>query len=192
MSCTDLQQDCCKKIALRSYHGKYVAAKDDGSANADRDKRGPLDVFDVERISGNNIALKAAFNRKYLIAESANSEYEVNANSDSRGSNVELTIEPQKGNTYAFKTTHGRYLVAESDGRLRGDRTNVGIYEKFSIECIGKLQPHFPIKFLRVFYTNCIGIKVAFKVIDMRNFRILLSSKRVVYTFWILLSVRRL
>ena len=40
--------------------------------------------------------------------------------------------------TIALKTAHGRYVVAERDGRLRADRTAVGDWEKFRPECKGK------------------------------------------------------
>ncbi len=48
----------------------------------------------------------------------------------------EFTVEPQAGGTIALKTAHGRYVVAEPDGRLRGDRTVADIWERFSTECI--------------------------------------------------------
>ena len=58
----------CKgnKIALKSYHGKYIEAENGGggSANANRDDTGTWESFTVEELGGNKVFLKS-FNNKY-------------------------------------------------------------------------------------------------------------------------------
>ena len=120
------------KIALKSYHGKYVVAESDGGANANRAERNEWEIFTVEEVSAGKIALRS-YHGKYLVAESS---YEVNANRDTRDSWEVFEVLEQSGGTVAFKTAHGRYLVAESDGRLRGDRTEIHEWENFTPECI--------------------------------------------------------
>ena len=41
----------------------------------------------------------------------------------------------QGGNTYAFKSYHGKYLVAEGNGELNADRAAIGPWEKFEVTC---------------------------------------------------------
>ena len=71
------------KIALKSYHGKYVVAESDGAANANRAERDSWEIFTVEEVSFGRIALRS-HHGKYLVAEDSRSGYEVNANRDKR------------------------------------------------------------------------------------------------------------
>ena len=98
----------CKgnKIALKSYHGKYVVAENGGggSANANRDDTGPWESFSVEELGGNKVSLKS-INNKYLVAEDASTGYEVNANRNARGPWEIFTVEKLQGGTIALKPT---------------------------------------------------------------------------------------
>ena len=88
----------------------------------------------MESIDVNTIALKSQ-DGKYLVAEDSSTNYEVNANSDAIGDKETFTVIKHADGTISFRTTYGRYLVAESDGRLRADRTWMRGWEKFSLEC---------------------------------------------------------
>ena len=117
---------------MRCYHNKYVEAEGNGRANANSDT---VDGWEIEDIGGNKIALWNPQHGKYLVAES---NKEINANSDNRGTRETFTVEAQQGGKIAMKTSFGYYLVAESGGRLRADRTRVGGWEQFLPECLGK------------------------------------------------------
>ena len=71
------------------------------------------------------------------MAEDENSGYEINANRSDLGAWEVFTVEEQTGGTYALKTAHGRYLIAESDGKLKGLHRSAGSLERFTPECIG-------------------------------------------------------
>ena len=66
----------------------------------------------------------------------AESNHEVNANRPKRGPWEIFKVLKQPDGTYGFMTAHGRYLVAEGNGRLRGDRKELNNWEKFTPECI--------------------------------------------------------
>ena len=124
------------KIALKSFHGKYVVAESNGHANANRVNRGSWEIFSVEELK-DGIALKS-HHGKYLVAEN---NYEVNANRMWKQKWETFKVLKQADGTYAFRTWKGRYLVAERDGRLRADRTWIRPWEKFKVECVkGNIQ----------------------------------------------------
>ena len=124
----------CKwtKIALKSFHGKYVVAEKSGKANANRNHARSWETFTVEDLGKNKIALKSVHG-KYLVAEKSNKD--VNANRSKRGPWEVFQVEKQRDGTIALKTSHGFYVVAEKDGRLRADRKKIGNWEKFTFEC---------------------------------------------------------
>ena len=123
------------KVALKSYHGKYVVAESNGAANANRAEKGSWETFIVENLGPNKVSFKSNHG-KYLVAEDERGNYDINATRDHRGPFEIFTVEYQAGGTIALKTAHGRYVVAESDGRLRGDRTVAGPWESFTLECL--------------------------------------------------------
>ena len=91
-------------------------------------------TFSIEHLDDNRVALKSQ-NGKYLVAEDRSTNYEVNANSDDIGENEKFTIISHSDESVSFRTSHGRYIVAERDGRLRADRTWMRAWEKFRLEC---------------------------------------------------------
>ena len=122
------------KIALKSYHGKYVVAESNGVVNANRAQRQAWETFSVEELGNNKVALRSVHG-KYLCAENGGG-YAINANRDRRNAWEEFTVEVKQGGRIAFKTAHGRYMVAESNGRLRADRSVAREWETFLPECI--------------------------------------------------------
>ena len=125
----------CNKVVLKSYFGKYVCAEPDGAANANRINPDLRETFAVEDLGLNRIALKA-YNGKYLVAEDENEGFNINSNRDIRRSWEIFTVEKVESGAVALKTAHRRYVVAEPDGTLRGDRKAAGKWEKFTAECI--------------------------------------------------------
>merc|ERR1712111_242960 len=64
------------KIALKGAHGKYLVAEDDGRANANRNRVGHWESFEVIDVGGNSFAFKS-WKSKFLVAENDGS---LNAN----------------------------------------------------------------------------------------------------------------
>ena len=124
-----------KKVALKSYHNKYIVAESDGTANANHDNLDIWETFTVEDMGQNKVSFKS-FHGKYLVAEDGSTGYDIKADRDIRDIWEIFTVEYQTGGTVALKTHHGRYVVAESDGRLRGDREVVDAWESFTPECV--------------------------------------------------------
>ena len=123
------------KIALKSYHGKYVVAEINGDANANREKRDIWEIFTVGVVGPNTISLKS-YHGKYLVAEDGSQNYEINANRRNPDAGTIFTVEKQQGGTIALKTVRGRYVVAERNGSLRGDRLAAQEWERFVPECL--------------------------------------------------------
>ena len=110
-------------------------AEQDGRANANRARLGSWETFTVEDLGGPQIALKS-IHQSYLVASKLNGE--INSNRCYRAGWETFDVEFQGGNTIALKTFHGFYVVAEIDGGLVANRTQVGDWEKFRVECIGR------------------------------------------------------
>ena len=127
------------KIALRTDHGKYVVAEDNGDANANRDVSDDLETFTMTELGADKIALKS-YHNKYLVAEDKEwfrNVWYVNANRDKMDDWEKWTIVWQSEGKIALKSYHGKYLVAESNGQLNADRTSVNSWERFTVECKG-------------------------------------------------------
>ena len=128
-------------IALRTHHGKYVVAEENGDVNADRRIALDFETFTVKEIGENKIALKS-YHGKYMGAEEKSlscswCDWEVNANSNEIGDDETFLVKKQSDGTIALKTYHGKYVVAEDNNELNADRTTVGSWEKFTPECKG-------------------------------------------------------
>jgi hypothetical protein len=126
------------KIALKSVHGKYLVAEQDGTVNANRVNRKSWETFTVEELGANKMALVSA-HRKYVAAADSRSRYTINANSANRRSrdNREIfTVEVLEQGGIALKTAHGRYISADDCDMVTGDKTEAKEWETFSPECV--------------------------------------------------------
>ena len=68
-------------ISLRSHHGKYAVAESDGRMNANRDRIGPWEKFQLIRNNDGTVSLKS-HHGKYVVAES---DGRLNANRSALG-----------------------------------------------------------------------------------------------------------
>ena len=122
-------------LRLKSYHGKYITVNENGTVTADEVKRGP--PINVEILDQNMIALKAlGSDGKYLHAQDENDGYRINVQKSRVGPWEKFVVEDHLNGKVALKTVHGRYFVAEMDGRLIADSRKVDDLEKFSVECV--------------------------------------------------------
>jgi len=91
------------------------------------------------------ISLKS-YHGKYLVAEA---DGRLNANRDQVGpwekftildpNNTASTREVRYGDVISLRSYHGKYVVAEADGKAKADRTAIGPWEKWTI-----LEPNNP------------------------------------------------
>eukprot|EP00296_Roombia_truncata_P007561 JP446005.1.p1 GENE.JP446005.1~~JP446005.1.p1 ORF type:complete len:682 (+),score=283.22 JP446005.1:22-2046(+) len=139
------------KLALKTHHGKFIVAEGDGSANANSKHRSSqqeaFTIINAQATNskgmvrfGDTIALKSYAN-KWVVAEKSG---EANANRVGLGPWEKFTILSTKNHksraivrmddSVAFHSVHGKYLVAENDGRLRANRPHRRSYETFYIK----------------------------------------------------------
>lgn len=141
-----------RRIALRGAHGRYFVAERDGRANANRGRIGPWERFIVGDAGGSapnraltwgaTISLRSAHGR-YVVAERDGA---LNANRQRVGPYERFTVlDPSNtrrasgavpcGATIALRSTHGRYVVAESDGAANANRARIGSWERIRLVC---------------------------------------------------------
>ncbi len=137
-------------VALKSYHGTYLVAEADGRANADRAALGPWEQFRIVRSGPSTLANYVSYgdlvsleshHGRYLVAESDGS---ANANREKIGGWERFRVWRTGdslhgsfvtiGDTISLESYHGRFLVAESDGRANANREKVGGWERWRIE----------------------------------------------------------
>ena len=123
---------------MKSYHGKFLSASSNGEANADRDYLDESTKFTVKDLGGNMIALQSSYGN-YFHSEDESNDYEVNANRSVQGPWDIYRVEWQWDKKVALKTAQDRYITAENDGSLSGNRKAVQGWETFSPICIGKI-----------------------------------------------------
>ena len=73
---------------------------------------------------------------KYLHAQDENDGYKINVQKSRVGPWEKFLVEDHFNGKVALKTVHGRYFVAEKNGRLIADSGKVDDLEKFSVECV--------------------------------------------------------
>lgn len=138
------------QVSIRSYHRRYLQANNTGKLFANSSDVGNNEKFTIINADnpsniankiqyGDRVALLSTFD-KYMVAESNGS-----ANIDRTALHLWETwtilnpdnlndrgdISPDK--KVAFKSAHQRYLVAESNGDVNANRTQIGNWEKWNI-----------------------------------------------------------
>ena len=123
---------------MKSYHGKFLSASSTGEANADGDYLDESAKFTVKDLGDNIIALQSSYGN-YFHSEDESNDYEVNANRSVQGPWDIYRVEWQWDKKVALKTAQDRYITAENDGSLSGNRKTVQGWETFSPICTGKI-----------------------------------------------------
>ena len=129
------------RIFLKSHYGKYIAAANDGTANANGVLANGANAnanyddsakFTVIDFGSRKIGLRSSFG-KYLVAES---DKNVNANRYSLDTWEIFEVKYLGGVNIALKTHHGDFVVAKPDGSLDADVKEAGIGTAFTPECV--------------------------------------------------------
>ncbi|MCD4840802.1 MAG: Cys-every-fifth RiPP peptide CefA [Methanosarcinales archaeon] len=136
-------------IALRSQHEKYLVAESNGDLNANKDKVEEWEKFSLIRSGetkhnvlvsfGDTVSLRSHHNQ-YVVAEQ---DGLVNANSSDIGGLEKWTI-IRSGKTQhksfvcssdiiTLKSSYGKYMVAEADGRANANSDAIDTWEKWII-----------------------------------------------------------
>jgi hypothetical protein len=134
------------RVTLLSAHGQFVVAEQDTRVFANRNDAGEWESFHLTSPHnkfnlnyGDKIHLRSSHG-KYLCAEQNSTMI---ANRDNAGAWEEFTlVDPfnaynngpiYPGQQVALRTHHGRYVCAEQNGQLVGNRDAVGEWERFVI-----------------------------------------------------------
>ena len=118
--------------AFKSWNGKYVCAEPDGTIIANRDHKSKWEMFKVEDLGNQNIALKS-HHGKYVSACGESCGYAVNANRENREKSEVFKVEEQHDGV-SLKTSHNRYVTAEPNGTVKADRLIAQGWETFGPE----------------------------------------------------------
>ncbi len=130
-----------ERRTLVSSNGKRVAIEPDRRLRAIADGGGggyAGDIrwqnFDVERLGGDQVALRA-WDGKYVCAEGGGGR-ELVANRDVIGSWETFRMVDVGGGGFAFQAKNGQYVCAEAGGgrELVANRDQIGPWETFSME----------------------------------------------------------
>ncbi|MEZ4451215.1 MAG: Cys-every-fifth RiPP peptide CefA [Nannocystaceae bacterium] len=137
------------QIQLRSVHGKWLVAEDNGGLNANRGAAGPWETFTIERSGpgqhqshvayGDVISLRSVHG-KYVVAEdngTANAnrgaigpwEKWIVVRSGAGASDVFVT----HGDVLSLRSWKNLYLVAEDNGAANANRAAIGPWEQWTI-----------------------------------------------------------
>ena len=138
-------------VTFKSVHGKYLSAQPDGRAEWNRDRADVWEYFHLEKRQGGKITLKGAHG-KYVSAQPDGS-VQINREAAPPGGWEEFTVEHHfiqpvgRGgyNVVRLKSVHGKYLSAQSDGRVEWNRDHApdGGWEDIDLEYAEKLyQSH--------------------------------------------------
>ena len=138
-------------VTFKSVHGKYLSAQPDGRAEWNRDRADVWEYFHLEKRQGGKITLKGAHG-KYVSAQPDGS-VQINRESAPPGGWEEFTVEHRfiqpvgRGgyDVVRLKSVHGKYLSAQSDGRVEWNRDHApdGGWEDIDLEYAEKLyQSH--------------------------------------------------
>ena len=104
--------DC--KVSIKSHNGKYVAAEEDASANANHQTTGPLTTWTVTYLGDDQVRLQGNRNRRYL--GNMYEDFE-NANKMATEYNTYRAVTFGNGKL-AFKLAKGKYMYTTSNGFL--------------------------------------------------------------------------
>ena len=133
------------KVVIKSMHGKYLSAQPDGRAEWNRDRADVWEYFHLEKRHDGKIALKGAHG-KYVSAQPDGS-VQINRGSAPPGGWEEFTVEhhfiqPVGRGGYGvirLKSSHGKYLSAQPDGRVEWNRDHAvdGGWEDIDMDYVG-------------------------------------------------------
>lgn len=126
-------------IALKSHWGKYVVAEKNGDLNANRDRVGEWERFEMITHKGGGkwtiISLKS-IHGNYIVAEENG---QCHANKDMIGNAMKFKMITHRDGSISLKSKKfGKYVVAEKNGHLNANRGEAKSWEKFTVMYLAK------------------------------------------------------
>ena len=125
--------DCL--VTMTSHHGRYIESTQSGDANANQKSMGASVVWQIDFKGHQKVNFKSNAYNKYLSAETP---AQAKASKSTAGSFEEFSILCLGSRRYAFQSSQGNYMVADSFGSLKINSGNLGMQEMFTIVPYGK------------------------------------------------------
>ena len=121
---------------MKTDNNKYVAAESNGEANAESNSIGSDEIWEVTFIGSDQVQLKGPHG-KWLIANGGRQCCSGKADANRPDAWETFTIECMGNGKFAFKSAHGKYLSAESDGSLSQQdvASNGQTFEVVPVQC---------------------------------------------------------
>ena len=107
-------------VALRSVHGTFLSAQEDGRAEWNRNIAAEWEYFQVEQRHNGKITLKGAHGM-YVSAQPDGS-VQINRREAPPGGWEEFTVEDRGNDIVCLKSCHGKYLSAQQNGTAQWNR----------------------------------------------------------------------
>jgi len=120
------------KIALKTAHGKYVAARPDGEMEADRDVRSDWETFTVHQGDDHKIALES-HHGKYAACEP---HHIVKADREKPNTWESFGWVANEDGTIALLCHTGKYWNVPPSGELKAESPFIGSWEQFQVEIV--------------------------------------------------------
>ena len=118
-------------ISLKTFQNKFIVAEDDGGANANGEYGDLGTIFVVTFIDDDKVRLKG-YQGRNLVAEKDGTVFANRSNQDLADTWETWTVE-DRGTGLAFKSFHGKYLVADVGFKLNANRVNPGTWQIFRV-----------------------------------------------------------
>jgi len=107
-------------VSLRSVHGTFLSAQEDGRAEWNRNIAAEWEYFQVEQRHNGKITLKGAHGM-YVSAQPDGS-VQINRREAPEGGWEEFTVEDRGNDIVCLKSCHGKYLSAQQNGTAQWNR----------------------------------------------------------------------
>ena len=122
------QQQNGKTVTLKSHHGKYLSAQQEGTAVAIVDAAGDWEKWTFVSQGDDGVDLRSNAFNTYLAAEPDGT---AGASHAEAGPHFKLRV--VQGNKITLQGSHGKFLVAEPDGTLNANREEAAEWETFEV-----------------------------------------------------------
>jgi len=122
-----------QSVAIKGFHGQYIAATSTGKVKADQYAIDEDETFEIHFINNTQVAFRSFYN-KWLCVEAGGV---VVCDRDNRAEWESFTLLPTPKGKFALRSFFGNFLAAQPDGFLTAENSVIGDWEMFDIEIVG-------------------------------------------------------
>jgi len=121
-------------VSILGAHGKYLSVEQDGKVLANREKC-PIksEAFDKVVISPCQVAFRSNVNNKWLGTEL---DGRIVCKEEKRGKAEIFYIHPAPNSRFSLRSSHGKFLCLEPDGKILANREIPLEWEYFAIQSL--------------------------------------------------------